>query len=976
MVTVKLLLFLLLLLFVVFSTGDCALAQATGEGACTFNPCQPSVPIQPNSSLMTDQNGQLTFQPLPSATLPAYAQCVSNAVAGGSSDKLTVPKLPCTPTTTVLNVTASAPNATTSPTLQAAGMRALPIVRASGQPLAVGDIPAAGAKFQVTTDGKKWYLMANGPGTGGGGGVPPARRINTTSPLVGGGALTGDLNLAISGPANVTSFPVGDIPRGNGASPWLQSSIVDAGNGVVVGNATGGGQGAGTINAQNLLVNGTPVGTATGNVTTAGGTTNRVPQWLNSTGLSTGLPVGTSGASTIMESNTSGSSPFPVNTTNGVFSGQVSVTIPTGTPPFVISSSTAVPNLNASLLNGATFHSPGPIGDSAAWSGFFTGLSAAGTFTNAGAAVGTCASGAAFDSLNNLVKIPCPSIAGGISGLTTGQVTVASGPATIGSSLPLTGSVGAAQVVSATTAAKTNGNAVCWQGNNAVDCGTPPGIGALSGMTPGQVPIAASSNTVTSSQPESGNGGYVATTTSATKANGNAACWQSNNLVDCGGPIGSGSGLSGMTVGQIPVAATPTTATSSIPYGTTGNNTLVENDATGHISPNIIPNTTVTGGSYTNPTVTFDAAGRATSASSNAITLNPGLCSGTNCSTYNSGSQTLSGTTSLSTQFILRAISGAGTTTLASTDGAYCNMPTVAGVTVRLPAPGALGTSSFAMCYDNSHSFAVTTASGEIYGCGQALASSMTGVTFDAQFLTDGTNWKCAGGAGGGGGGTVGGSGLANTVPLWTSGSAVGNSEMTDAAAGGVVVGAATGGQKGAGTVNTTGIYVNGASVGAAVLISTQTPSGGNITFTGGNFSNSYNSLFLNCRGIKIASNAGNTGIGVIIGESGGWQTSGNYSTATIGSTTTTNDNGLIPSFQGSTTVAGSIKMYLDSPGSTTDYKMASSIGTFWSDYYSALEIINGGGYWNADTNAITGIQIYAFATTISSGTCSLWGMI
>ena len=45
-----------------------------------------------------------------------------------------------------------------------------------------------------------------------------------------------------------------------------------------------------------------------------------------------------------------------------IITAQGTFNIASGTPPFVISSNTNVPNLNASLLNGATFAAPGPIG--------------------------------------------------------------------------------------------------------------------------------------------------------------------------------------------------------------------------------------------------------------------------------------------------------------------------------------------------------------------------------------------------------------------------------------------------------------------------------------------------------------------------------------------------------------------------------------------------------------------------------------
>ena len=57
----------------------------------------------------------------------------------------------------------------------------------------------------------------------------------------------------------------------------------------------------------------------------------------------------------------------------------VTSTATTGTAPFVVASTTNVANLNASSLNGATFAAPGPIGSTTASTGAFTTLTAGGT---------------------------------------------------------------------------------------------------------------------------------------------------------------------------------------------------------------------------------------------------------------------------------------------------------------------------------------------------------------------------------------------------------------------------------------------------------------------------------------------------------------------------------------------------------------------------------------------------------------------
>lgn len=61
--------------------------------------------------------------------------------------------------------------------------------------------------------------------------------------------------------------------------------------------------------------------------------------------------------------------------------GQYTSTVATGTPPLVVSSTTNVPNLNASTLSGKTHADPGPIGSGTPSTGAFTALTATGNVT-------------------------------------------------------------------------------------------------------------------------------------------------------------------------------------------------------------------------------------------------------------------------------------------------------------------------------------------------------------------------------------------------------------------------------------------------------------------------------------------------------------------------------------------------------------------------------------------------------------------
>jgi hypothetical protein len=82
------------------------------------------------------------------------------------------------------------------------------------------------------------------------------------------------------------------------------------------------------------------------------------------------------------------------------FSQQITSTVSTGTAPFSIASTTVVPNLNAALLNGATFAAPGPIGGTTPGSAAHTTISASGQIAS------TLATGTAPLSIASTTVVP------------------------------------------------------------------------------------------------------------------------------------------------------------------------------------------------------------------------------------------------------------------------------------------------------------------------------------------------------------------------------------------------------------------------------------------------------------------------------------------------------------------------------------------------------------------------------------------
>lgn len=163
-------------------------------------------------------------------------------------------------------------------------------------------------------------------------------------------------------------------------------------------------------------------------------------------------------------------------------------------------------------------------------------------------------------------------------------------------------------------------------------------------------------------------------------------------------------------------------------------------------------------------------------ASSTTFTLSPGFAS--NTATYNSGSQTITNGSTLSAQVFYKA--EAASCTLNSTcnspstnDSGLLPTPTAASVTITTPSPGAVGSASYQVGYDGTHSYTLATPSGNIYGCG-TTGATVSGIVYQTQLISDGTNWQCV----------PSGSGITgltnNTILKATGSSTLGNSSIVD----------------------------------------------------------------------------------------------------------------------------------------------------------------------------------------------------
>ena len=117
------------------------------------------------------------------AQYPPYTQqCIANASAGGSSDAITIPALPCALSTNLLLLTSASSNGTTTPTLQPLGLPAQVITRSGGAALQAGDIGPSGYVALLTPNGSNWILLNPANAGGGGGGS----LVVGTTPVTGG----------------------------------------------------------------------------------------------------------------------------------------------------------------------------------------------------------------------------------------------------------------------------------------------------------------------------------------------------------------------------------------------------------------------------------------------------------------------------------------------------------------------------------------------------------------------------------------------------------------------------------------------------------------------------------------------------------------------------------------------------------------------------------------------------------------------
>ena len=264
-----------------------------------------------------------------------------------------------------------------------------------------------------------------------------------------------------------------------------------------------------------------------------------------------------------------------ISSTTGTFSGQLTSTVTTGTAPLVVTSTTNVANLNASSLSGNTFHIPGPIGDTTPGSGNFTSGGFTGTLSTNITGSTQCVHASSTGILSGTGSDCGAGTGGGVGTSTNGQLLINSSGSIAGLNVGTTG---------VSTVVETNSSGLI---ANSLISGLPNADLANSSVTIGSTNVALGATAASLS----GLTGIGSTTGSftgnlTTNITGSTQCVHvsstgilSGTGADCNT---ASSGLSGMTAGQIPIAATPTTITSSQVTGTTGNSVILQTDASGN----------------------------------------------------------------------------------------------------------------------------------------------------------------------------------------------------------------------------------------------------------------------------------------------------------------------------------------------------------------------------------------------------------
>jgi len=230
----------------------------------------------------------------------------------------------------------------------------------------IGEITGTSASFSTT-------LGVTGLATFGAGGLTSTAGTTTlgatTIGVISGTSASFSTTLGVTG---LATFGAGGLTSTAGTTT-LGATTIGAISGTTASFSS-------TVTTTGLLTASNGL-TSTAGTTTLGATTigaiSGTSASFSSSVTSSGLLTASNGLTSTGGTTTLGATTIGAITgTSASFTNQITSTLSSGTPPFVVASSTNVLNLNASSLSGATFQSPGSIGSNTPGSGVFTTLTA------------------------------------------------------------------------------------------------------------------------------------------------------------------------------------------------------------------------------------------------------------------------------------------------------------------------------------------------------------------------------------------------------------------------------------------------------------------------------------------------------------------------------------------------------------------------------------------------------------------------
>ncbi len=177
---------------------------------------------------------------------------------------------------------------------------------------------------------------------------------------------------------------------------------------------------------------------------------------------------------------------------------QLTSTIAFGTAPLVVTSSTNVANLNASLLNGATFAAPGAIGGGTASAGTFTTLTANTSITNTALSTAGVVTNTAGGLLGTLAGTTSTVLHGNAAGLPTFS-SVVGGDLATNITISTTGNISTTSTGTITSAGLLTASNGLTLTTGALNLTATSGALALSGLTASSINTGANALTITAS---------------------------------------------------------------------------------------------------------------------------------------------------------------------------------------------------------------------------------------------------------------------------------------------------------------------------------------------------------------------------------------------------------------------------------------------------------------------------------------------